>query len=435
MAKILTVEAVSKRFRIHHNRSGSLKESMVRWVHGHRNKNNTFWALDNISFSVEQGQAFGIIGHNGAGKSTLLRLLCGLGRPTSGQIYRSGNISGLLELGSGFHPDMTGRENLMTGGILCGLTRRQTLEKQEEIISFAELEEFIDQPVRTYSNGMYLRLAFATAIHFDPDALIIDEVLAVGDARFQKKCIEWMAAFRAKGKTTILTSHEQDQIRNLCDEVLVLEEGRVVMQGDPESALDCYNDLMRQRTERKAERLFSKEDQPDLTVTHGTRMGTQEASICAVQLYDIQSRSVDTLVSGGNVTIKLEYNLTKPLSDMVLVLDIHNETNVKCFETCISSVYKTFGSLVQHGNFICHLPELPLLPGLYYINVGLYPTDCSYIYDYHWQMHPLHITGKDRTYSEYSGVVSLRPIWSFMDRDKEKRTFRINTQSKTNICL
>jgi ABC-type polysaccharide/polyol phosphate transport system, ATPase component len=161
---------------------------MIQRFTGRYKPGNTFWALRDVSFSIEQGCVLGIIGHNGAGKSTLLRLLCGLGRPTTGRIRRVGHVSGLLELGAGFHPDMTGRENLTTGGILSGLTKRQVRAKQEQIIDFAELEEFIDQPVRTYSNGMYLRLAFAAAIHFDPDVLIIDEVLAVGDSRFQKKC-------------------------------------------------------------------------------------------------------------------------------------------------------------------------------------------------------------------------------------------------------
>src|SRR5262249_33631250 len=153
---------------------------------------------------------------------------------------------------SGFHPDMTGRENIMTGGLLLGLTAREVRAIEREIIAFAELEAFIDEPIRTYSSGMYLRLAFATALQFDPAVLVIDEILAVGDARFQQKCLERLAAFRAAKKTLILTSHSTDQIRSFCDEVLVLEEGRVVMQAEPDIAIDCYVDLMRQRTARRA---------------------------------------------------------------------------------------------------------------------------------------------------------------------------------------
>lgn len=412
MPAVLTVESVSKKYRIQRNRPVTLKESIIKRLTGRYSRDNVIWALHDVTFSLDQGRVLGIVGHNGAGKSTLLRLLCGLGRPTTGRIRCTGQVSGLLELGSGFHPDMTGRENLMTGGILSGLTRRQVLTMQPEIIAFAELEEFIDQPVRTYSNGMYLRLAFAAAVQFDPDVLIIDEVLAVGDSRFQKKCIERLAAFRASDKTTILASHDSDQIRNLCDEVLVLEEGRLVMHGEPERAIQCYNDLMRQRTEKRAAQLAGGATQPGPTAEHGSRMGTQEASICTVHLYDIQSRATNTIYSGDGLTIKLEYTLTRPLSDIAMTLGIYTEANMKCFESCIPSVTTAFGSLNKDGCFNCNFPGLPLLPGLYYINIGIYPTDWNYVYDYHWQMHPLHVLSKSEGYSGVSGVVSLHPVWS-----------------------
>jgi lipopolysaccharide transport system ATP-binding protein len=307
---------------------------------------------------------------------------------------------------------MTGRENLMTGGILSGLTRRQVLAKQKEIIAFAELEEFIDQPVRTYSNGMYLRLAFAAAIHFDPNILVIDEVLAVGDSRFQQKCLERLATFRTAGKTFILTSHDTQQICSLCDEVLVLEEGRVVMQGDPKSAINCYNDLMRQRTEKRAAQLSGGAIKPSLVVDHGSRKGTLEAEICAVKLYDTHGGTINTLDSGDGLTIVLEYNLNKPLSDIALALGIFTETNIKCFESCIPSVITVFGSLNKRGSLSCRLSELPLLPGRYYVNVGLFPTDWSYFYDHHWQIHTLHVNNGNRTPPNVSGVISLHPIWS-----------------------
>ncbi|MBV6519757.1 MAG: ABC transporter ATP-binding protein [Candidatus Brocadia sp.] len=412
MTAILTVESASKRYRIQRHRPTSIKDSIIGRLKGLHRKDNFFWALRDVSFSVEHGLKLGIIGHNGAGKSTLLRLLCGLGRPTTGRIHCKGQVSGLLELGSGFHPDMTGRENLVTGGILSGLTKRQVLAKQEEIIAFAELEECIDHTVRTYSSGMYLRLAFAAAIHFDPDVLIIDEVLAVGDSRFQKKCLERLASFQAKGKTTILTSHDTDQIRNLCDEVLVLEEGRAVMLGDPEKALQCYNDLMRQRTEKRAALLSGGATQTNLVVEHGSRMGTLEASVCAVRLYDTQRRATNTIHSGDSLIIELEYRLTKPLPDVALTLGIYTEANTKCFEFCVASAVTTVGSLTNAGRLRCQLPELPLLPGLYYLNIGLYPPDWNYVYDYHWQMHPLHVLSASEGYSGISGVISVKPVWS-----------------------
>jgi lipopolysaccharide transport system ATP-binding protein len=389
-----------------------LKEAIIQWLSSHNDARRTLWALRDVSFSVKQGMVLGIIGHNGAGKSTLLRLLCGLGRPTKGRIHRAGNVGSLLELGSGFHLDLTGRENLLTGGILSGLTRRQVKSIEEEVISFAELEEFIDQPVRTYSSGMYLRLAFSTAIHFDPDYLIIDEVLAVGDMRFQQKCLERLKAFRAAGKSLILVSHDLEQVRALCNEVLVLEEGRVVMQGEPDNAINCYHDLMRHRTERMAEKLYGGESRPGIANESGSRLGTQEATISAVCLYNASGESTDSIYSRDSLTIEIEYSIIKPMNDMAVILGIYNETNIKCFETAINSANALFGKIGEHGSLTCRLSEIPLLPGHYYINVGLYPVNWDYIYDYHWQMHVLHILDRQESTPNISGVVSVHPEWS-----------------------
>ncbi|MEW6570511.1 MAG: ABC transporter ATP-binding protein [Nitrospirota bacterium] len=412
MQTVLAAENVSKCFRIQRNRPHTLREMINQRLTGRYNSCSTLWALRDVSFLVRQGRVLGIIGHNGAGKSTLLRLLCGLGRPTKGRIHCAGNVGSLLELGSGFHLDMTGRENLLTGGILSGLTRRQVKAMEEKIIAFAELEEFIDQPVRTYSSGMYLRLAFSTAIHFKPDYLIIDEVLAVGDARFQQKCLERLKAFRAAGKSLILASHDLEQVRLLCDEVLVLEEGQVVIQGEPERAISCYHDLMRQRTEKRAEKLYGKGGGLSIATERGSRLGTQEAKISAVHLYSSSGESTDSICSGDSLTIELEYSILKPVNDMAVILGIYNETNIKCFETAIVSTNAIVGKIGEHGSLTCSLPGLPLLPGNYFVNVGLYPVKWDYVYDYHWQMHPLYILGSKEMFSGISGVVLLQPAWS-----------------------
>jgi lipopolysaccharide transport system ATP-binding protein len=391
---------------------------------GRYQKSRTLWALRDVSFYMEKGDVLGIIGHNGAGKSTLLRLLSGLGQPTSGRIHRSGIVSALLELGTGFHPDLTGRENILTAGLLNGLTTRQVRSGEEEIIAFAELEDFIDQPVRTYSSGMYLRLAFAVATHFDPEILILDEILAVGDARFQQKCLERLLAFRKAGKTLILTSHDSAQIETLCDEVLVLEEGRVAMQGEPEDAVRCYHDLMRQRTEKRAAVLSGEALSPSLAVAEGSRQGTQEAAISDVRFYDAEGRAVSSVQCGEGLTIELEYRLMKPLPDMAVTLGIYNEAHVNCFEVAVSSAQAAFGNLSITGVLRCRFPELPLLAGRYYINVGLYPPDWDFVYDYHWEMHCLEILSRPDAQLEVSGVVSLGPVWSLLTDDQitERRT-------------
>ncbi|HEU5097490.1 MAG TPA: ABC transporter ATP-binding protein [Roseiflexaceae bacterium] len=412
MPTALTVDSISKQFRLHRNRPVTLKEALVRRLNGQIEPPRDHWVLRDVSFKLGRGRALGIIGHNGAGKSTLLRLLCGLGRPNSGTIKVAGQISGLLDLGSGFHADMTGRENIMTGGLLTGFTRREIQAQQDEIITFAELEEAIDQPVRTYSSGMYVRLAFATAMQFDPDIMVIDEVLMVGDSRFQQKCLKRMDAFRAAGKTLILTSHVPDQIRSLCDEVLVLEDGQVAMHGDPDSAMRHYDDLMRQRTERRAADLsgYAATNLPELS--HGNRQGTQEASITMVALSNDRRAPANRILPGEGLHVDLEYTLAQPLNDMIVSLTIINEEHVKCFESIIPSLSAAFGPLADQGSLGCYLPELPLLPGRYYVNIGLYPVGWGYIYDYHWQMHTLDIGDLDRPRSNVSGVVSLQPIWS-----------------------
>lgn len=412
MSAVITAEGVSKRFRTQRNRPLTLKESFVRRLTGRADPRGEHWALRDVTCAVQRGQALGIIGHNGAGKSTFLRLLCGLGRPTRGRISRAGQVSGLLDLGSGFHPDMTGRENIMTGGLLSGLSRREVLAQQPAIIAFAELEQFIDEPVRTYSSGMYLRLAFATAMQFDPDVLVIDEVLAVGDARFQKKCLDRLSAFRAAGKTLILTSHVMEQVRGLCDEVLVLEEGQVAMQGEPEAAIRCYEDLMRQRTEKRAAELG---DATRVAIAQNSRQGTQEASISAVVLTDAAGAPAEILRSGAALTIDLRYQLAAPLPDFIVSLGIFSEAHVKCYEAIIPSVDAAFGITRPRGQIRCRFPGMPLLPGRYYVNVGLYPPDWAYVYDYHWQMHTIDIVGEPELGHQLSGVVALQPQWSAPD--------------------
>ena len=417
MAAALTVEAVSKRFRVYRNRSATLRESMIRLLSGRRERARELWALRDVGFTLEHGRSLGVIGHNGAGKSTLLRLLCGLGRPTSGRIRCDGQVSGLLELGGGFMVELSGRQNILTAGLLNGLTERQVREQQDAIIAFAELEDFIDQPVRTYSSGMYLRLAFAVAMHFDPTILVLDEVLAVGDSRFQKKCLARFAQFRDAGKTLIIASHSTDQIQALCDEVLVLEEGRVMIQGDPESALRCYEDLMRQRTRRRAAQL-DVGGVPDLpeVVAGGSRQGTREASIEAVRVYGARDGASDGLRGSDGVIIDLDYQLVRPFQDLALSLGIFSQTHVKCFEINVPSTSAVFGPLADRGTIRCHFPTLPLLPERYYVNVGLYPPDYDYVYDYHWNMHPLDIVSDGGAHGKVSGVVSLSPVWSLARR-------------------
>jgi lipopolysaccharide transport system ATP-binding protein len=227
----IVVDRLGKQFRkYHHDRPWTVQEVFQRGLR-RINPIEYFWALWDISFAVPAGRMLGIIGGNGAGKSTLLRLLGRVGRPTEGRIQVEGRIDALLDLGAGFHPDLTGRENVFISGVINGLTRREVARQFHSIVAFAELEQFIDFPLRTYSTGMQMRLAFAVAAHTHPDVLLIDEVLAVGDLAFQRKCLDRIAAFKAEGCTIVLISHDTGLVGQLCDEALWLHAGRLMVHG------------------------------------------------------------------------------------------------------------------------------------------------------------------------------------------------------------
>ena len=407
MPIVLTAKNVSKRFIRYRNRTTTLRESLTRVLTFQTNPQPATWALHDVSFTIEQGRVFGIIGHNGAGKSTLLRLLCGVGRPTSGRIMREGRVSGILELGGGFNPELTGRQNLVTVGLLSGMRQEIVRDQEEGIIAFAELEHVIDQPVRTYSTGMYLRLAFAAAIALDPAVLVLDEVLAVGDERFQRKCLDRIGALKSSGSTLIITSHNADQIQALCDDVLVLDEGRVVMQGDPQAAVACYHDLMRQRSEVRSAKVGEDKAATRLTFSQGKRLGTEEVQITSFEVYDNHGRRTETVASGTVITVEVGFSITESVKDMAFTLGIFSDTHVKCSEVTIASTQNLFGQISHSGTIRCEFGPLPLLPGTYFLNVGFYPTDWSRAFDYHWQMHPIYLTGDSTAYRGVSGIVAL----------------------------
>lgn len=231
---IVRVDGVAKRFVI--RKEKSLKERLVNFGRSNQHKDD-FWALDEISFEVPIGTSVGLLGANGSGKSTLLKVIGGIIEPTRGAVERRGRVAALLELGAGFHPDLTGRENVYLNGSILGLSRKQTDRYFDSIVDFAEVHEFIDTQVKFYSSGMYVRLAFAIAVHVDPDLLLVDEVLAVGDERFQKKCMDKIREFQQEGRTILFVSHSADQVTRVCDRAIVLSHGRVVFDGDTEGGI------------------------------------------------------------------------------------------------------------------------------------------------------------------------------------------------------
>ena len=236
------VRGVSKRFRLAHGQYNSVKE---RIIHGGRRKTTEdFWALTDVSLTVREGETVGILGRNGSGKSTLLKCICGVLQPTKGEVAVRGKLAGLLELGAGFQQDLTGRENIYLNGSLLGMSKREVDRVFDAIVDFSELEEFIDGPVKFYSSGMYVRLGFAVAVNMDPDLLVIDEVLAVGDERFQRKCIDRVMQFQKEGRTILLVTHSADTVRSICDRGVVLSHGHLVAEGDPAEATRIFRERL-----------------------------------------------------------------------------------------------------------------------------------------------------------------------------------------------
>lgn len=236
-APAVTVDTVSKKFRLYHERNQSLKSAILR---GRRSVHEDFWALKDISFDVPEGSTFGLIGSNGSGKSTLLKCLARIYTPEAGSISYNGRIAALLEVGSGFHPELSGRENIFLNGSILGMSRKEIARKFDEIVDFSGVEAFIDQPVKNYSSGMYVRLGFSVAINVAPDILVVDEVLAVGDAEFQERCKQKFVQFKNDGKTVILVSHAMDMVKDMCDQVAWLRNGSLIAAGEAGPTIDSY---------------------------------------------------------------------------------------------------------------------------------------------------------------------------------------------------
>lgn len=233
----ISIKNVSKKF---HKQNQKTFKELIPALIGGRKAIDSFWALKNVDFSINKGETFGVIGPNGSGKSTLLKLIAGVTQPTKGKIESVGKIAPLIELGAGFHPELTGRENVYLNGIILGMSRNEVNENFSKIVDFAEIWDFIDQPVKHYSSGMYLRLAFSVAVHTSPDILLIDEILAVGDSKFQKKCFKRMQEFKNQGVTIVYISHNLDSVINFCDRVLLLEYGKMKQLGAAQKIVEKY---------------------------------------------------------------------------------------------------------------------------------------------------------------------------------------------------
>jgi ABC-type polysaccharide/polyol phosphate transport system ATPase subunit len=355
----------------------------------------TFDALKGVSFDVAAGKTFGIVGRNGSGKSTMLKLIAGIGRPTEGTVVVRGRVSALIELGAGFHPEISGRENVYINGMMLGLTKREVAARFDEIVSFAELEEFIDAPVKTYSSGMYMRLGFAVAIHVDPEVLLVDEVLAVGDEAFTHKCLDKFSEFRRRGRTVLLVTHSLDLVTRFCDEALWLDAGLAKLQGDPKRVVDAYllsvagaeNQALEERSPADAGR---PEEPGDMARAVEGRWGSREVEIDAVEFIGSGGETGHVFTSGSPIEIRLRVRARRPVSDLVFGIGIFSADGVCCYGTNTDIEGATSGAMSGEGRVSFIIDRLDLIEGSYMVDVAAHRKD-GVPYDYHRLLHTLRV--------------------------------------------
>ncbi|HLH74993.1 MAG TPA: ABC transporter ATP-binding protein [Chloroflexota bacterium] len=368
---MIVFQNVSKKYRRNMAR-GSLRDSLANLIARGLRRDpvappgaSEFWALRDVSFEVRQGEVLGLVGANGAGKSTILKLLSKVTIPTSGQISVNGRVSALIELGAGFHPDLTGRENIYLNGAILGLTRRQIAERFESIVEFSELAEFIDTPVKWYSSGMYVRLGFAVAVHVDPEVMLVDEVLAVGDVRFRDKCMKKIDEFRRQGKTMVVVSHDRHMLERLCTRALLIDHGQLRAEGAVEEVMDRYFQ-------------DSYRADPILASIKGTEQGnvkrhyTRPIEITGVSVTDASGQQRPVFISGESVVVRIAFRANSFVSDPVFLCDIlrddqlMNGNNTSRFDLATGQFQPGDTGVVE----VCY-EELNLLAGQYYVHVGI----------------------------------------------------------------
>ena len=392
---VLEVDHLTKLFRIHRERANSLKQRIA--AKG-RNRFDEFVALQDVTFDVQEGEVFGVIGHNGSGKSTLLKCMAGILQPNEGAVRVHRRMSALLELGAGFHPELSGRENVFLNSAILGMGRRDIAKRFDEIVEFSGLEKFIDQPVKTYSSGMYVRLAFSVAINVDPRLLIIDEVLAVGDVTFQKRCLEKFVEFRNDGRTIVLVTHDLTSVRNMCDRAIWLKQGLVSGEGDPKSLVEAYTDSMLGS--------ISHDE------TGSTRRGSGELIITNVQMFvGDDPAPVARFHTGDTVRFRMFYTSVKAVPRPIFSLIIDTLGGATVSSPCTRDVGLVPDTVVGEGWIDVVMRDISLLPGAYDVHTAVHDFNRQHEYDH------LHLATRfdvttGRPY-ESSGLVTLRPDWQF----------------------
>jgi ABC-type polysaccharide/polyol phosphate transport system ATPase subunit len=416
-AAVIEASGLSKVYRRyqHRHRFRTLKSAILTGsLLSDLSPDETFTALDDVSFQVPAGCTYGVIGENGSGKSTLLKLVAGITKPTRGAISVRGRISALIELGAGFHPEISGRENVMINGIMLGLSKREVEERFEEIVAFAELEQFIDAPVKNYSSGMYMRLGFAVAIHVDPEVLLVDEVLAVGDEAFTRKCLDKIGEFRRRGRTILIVTHSLGLVEKMCDEALWLRQGRSAAAGDPKRVVDEYLLYVAGGEEKHlaAEHPGGAPEgepvpettapQTDHTV-HGYREGRwggREVEILEVRLLDGAGRERHLYTPGESLAVELSVEARETVEDVVFGVGLFTADGVSVYGTNTHIEEWKAHSARGPGTARIVLEDLRLVEGTYLLDVAVHRKDGT-PYDYLRGHHTFRVKSRTKDVGVY----------------------------------
>ena len=463
----ISVRDVTKAYRRYSRRKkfATLKSALIDGtLVGDLRPDETFPALRGVSFEVPKGVTFGIIGRNGSGKSTMLKLVAGITKPTSGTVVVDGRISALIELGAGFHPEISGRENVFINGIMLGLTKKEITRRFDEIVEFADMSDFIDAPVKTYSSGMYMRLGFAVAVHVDPDVLLIDEVLAVGDEAFSHKCLDKFGEFRRRNKTILLVTHSLNLIERFCDEALWLDSGATRSSGDPMRVVGAYRTAVGQAEERTlaADDARAREQvgrgsgaaegaaaatagEAEAAVGEASRgapadgggsaaadagplerggdkrvegrWGTREIEITDVVLADASGEPGHVFQSGDAMSIRLSVKAARVATDFVFGIGLFTPEGVCCYGTNTDLEGLEAQTFEGVATVVFHIGALDLVEGTYKLDVAVHKRD-GYPYDYHRFLYTLRVTSQSRDI----GIYRPRHEWTFSPSVKFKKT-------------
>lgn len=383
----IEVDNVSKQFRLYTDRAGSVKELFTKFG---RPKYEDFWAVRDVSLTVPEGSVHGLIGHNGCGKSTLLRMMAGIHKPSRGKVITHGRVSALLELGAGFHPELTGRENVYLNASILGLGRKQTDAVYDRIVTFSGLEAFMDSPVKHYSSGMFVRLGFSVAVHVEPQILLVDEVIAVGDEDFQRRCLDHLASLKSQGVTIVLVSHAMGTMQNLCDHITWMDHGEVRQSGDPMEVTGAY---LHEVNEREAERNAAESDAQE---------GSGEDEHPAVEFLDGNGRHVEFARTGEPLVVRLPADLVGGGTQALLTVESESGVVVGSSRS-VAGLVSAEGATLQ-----CTLDPFTLGPGNFVVHVEMLDASGGRAGGRSFRS-PLQVRAEGRS---VEGMVELPAVWS-----------------------